>query len=149
MNEGVKWSYFNKFQKIIDKYMPLRGEGETHASQIVTAINRLIYKWYNDGDVYDNTYALHGWANDLSSFANWLDSYVFDTKFILSLIKEVTCEQDYELILKELADRCLNEKFLSQYNKDVKVGSIFNCEGKYKFIYYEEDDELEDEDEEM
>ena len=150
MQKGVKWSYFNKFVKIIDKYMPSHGEGETHASQIVTAINMLIYKWYNDGDVYDNSYALHGWANDLSSFANWLDKYVFETKFILPLIKEVTCEQDYELILKELADRCLNEKFLSQYNEDKKLGSIYDCDGKYKFVFYEEDeDDFEEEDEEM
>ena len=69
---SVDWSYFDKFDGIIDKYLPTKGEGETKATQIVTAINKLIYKWYNDGDVFDNTYHLEGWANDLSDYANWL-----------------------------------------------------------------------------
>ena len=68
--ESVNWGSFNKFEDIIHKYMPAMGEGETLASQAVTAINKLIYKWYNDGDVYDNRYSLQGWANDLSSYAN-------------------------------------------------------------------------------
>ena len=45
--------YFDKFEALVDKYMPMRGEGETAASQIVTAVNKLIYKWYNDGDVFE------------------------------------------------------------------------------------------------
>ena len=80
MQEGVEWDYFDKFQKIIDKYMSSNGEGETKASQVVTAINKLIYKWYNDGDVFDNTHHLKGWWNDLSSYANWLYKNVFESK---------------------------------------------------------------------
>ena len=51
LKESVDWGYFNKFEDTIDKYMPSSGEGETMASQIATAINKLVYKWYNDGDV--------------------------------------------------------------------------------------------------
>ena len=70
----VDWSYYDKpeFKAINSEYLPARGEGETKATQIVTAVNKLVYKWYNDGDVFDNTGALSGWANDLSSYANWL-----------------------------------------------------------------------------
>lgn len=67
---SVSWSYFRRFDEIIDKYLPASGEGENMASQIVTAVNKLIYKWYNDGDVYDNTGYLEGWANDISDYAN-------------------------------------------------------------------------------
>ena len=74
--EGVSWDYYNKFKDINEKYLPDEGEGDTLASQIVTAINKLVYKWYNDGDVFDNVNSgLQGWANDLSSYANWLDKY--------------------------------------------------------------------------
>ena len=52
--EHVDESAFDKFEPIIDKYMPDIGEGDSLASQMVTAVNKLIYKWYNDGDVYDN-----------------------------------------------------------------------------------------------
>ena len=86
LKESVDWDYFDKFEPIINKYMPDRGEGETMASQIVTAVNKLVYKWYNDGDVYDNTYILEGWANDLSDYANWLYKYVPKTQYTLELI---------------------------------------------------------------
>lgn len=35
--------YFRKFKKINDKYLPDYGEGNTFASQAVTAVNKLIY----------------------------------------------------------------------------------------------------------
>ena len=70
---ATNWDYFDRFEGIEDKYLPVQGEGETKASQIVTAVAKLVYKWYNDGDVFDNTHHLEGWANDLSDYANWLD----------------------------------------------------------------------------
>ena len=69
---AVDWGYYDKFDGLNDKYLPISGEGETKATQIVTAVSKLVYKWYNDGDVFDNTFHLEGWANDLSSYANWL-----------------------------------------------------------------------------
>ena len=69
---AVDWGYYDKFDGLMDKYLPMHGEGETKATQIVTAVNKLVYKWYNDGDVFDNTLHLEGWANDLSDYANWL-----------------------------------------------------------------------------
>ena len=69
--EGVSWDYYKKFKDINEKYLPDEGEGDTLASQIVIAINKLVYKWYNDGGVYDNVNSgLRGWADDLSSYAN-------------------------------------------------------------------------------
>ena len=72
--------YFNKFKQINDSYLPDTGEGDTMATQICTAVNKLIYGWYNDGDVYDNTYMIDGWCNDLSSYANWLYGHVSASK---------------------------------------------------------------------
>ena len=72
----ASWSAFDEFDGICDQYLPSRGEGDTMASQIVTAINKLIYKWFNDGDVYDNSYFIQGWCNDISSYANWLYEYI-------------------------------------------------------------------------
>ena len=72
---AVDWGYYDKFDGINDKYLPVYSEGETKATQIVTAVNKLVYKYYNDGDVFDNTRYLSGWANDLSDYANWLYKY--------------------------------------------------------------------------
>ena len=141
MTESVDWDYYNKFEEITDKYMSNQGEGDTLASQIVTAINKLVYKWYNDGDVYDNVHSgLSGWANDLSSYANWLYKYCEEAKPILYDIYGMGDESDYETLLQELADACLNEEFLKEFEKP-KQGSIYNCDGPFEFSEYSEDEE--------
>lgn len=142
---AVDWSYYDKteFEAINNKFLPLQGEGDTKATQIVTAVNKLIYKWYNDGDVYDNTYNLEGWGNDLSSYANWLAENVSSVKWILHGIAGCDDEGDYEDLLKELADKLLDEAFLVEQNKIEKIGTVYECDGKFKFEEYLEEDEEE------
>ena len=144
LTESVDWDYYDKFEDLINKYMPDQGEGETLASQIVTAVNKLIYKWYNDGDVFDNVNSgLQGWANDLSSYANWLYKYApGDAPSILKNIYGMGEESDYETLLKELADNLLDENLLDSLEKS-KQGSIYDCNGPFKFSEYYEDDEDE------
>lgn len=133
---NVEWSYFNRFEKITDKYMPSVGEGETKASQLVTAINKLVYKWYNDGDVYDNTNWLDGWANDLSSYANWIYKNYPESQAILDNITNAKTNGEYEQILKQLADTFLKESFLTEENKKSATGTIYKCEGNFRFENY-------------
>lgn len=148
---AVDWGYYDKFEDVNDKYLPYKGEGTTKATQIVTAVTKLIYKYYNDGDVFDNTHYLKGWANDLSDYANWL-YYHTDTRNILDKIAHCINDEKYEDLLKELADKLLNEEYLAEQNEIEKVETIYNCVGKFKFVdeeegyedYYDED---EDEDE--
>lgn len=140
---SVQWDYYDKFESVTEKYLPDVSEGNTKATQIVTAVNKLVYKWYNDGDVFDNTKYLGGWANDLSDYANWLDKCT-DLKVsgILVKIKDCYNDSDYEDLLKELADTMLDEEYLAEQNKFDKVGTIYDCDGKYKFVesYDDEDD---------
>lgn len=150
LTEGVEWSSFNKFNDIVDKYMPDSGEGDTLASQIVTAVNKLVYKWYNDGDVYDNVHSgLSGWANDLSSYANWLYKYCKPAE-ILKEIYDINDGSEYEDLLMDLATKCLNVEFLNSMEKP-KQGSIYNCDGPFEFKedYGDEEDEEYDEQEKL
>lgn len=128
----VDVSYFDKFKNVNEKYLPDRGEGDTKATQIVAAVNKLVYKWYNDGDVFDNTHHLNGWCNDLSSYANWLDKHVSEAKIIMHKITKCINYSQYEDLLKELADTLLDENYLSQ-NEFKKIGTIYECEGCFKF----------------
>jgi hypothetical protein len=130
---AIEWDYFDKFEEIVDKYLPIRGEGITKATQIVTAVNKLIYKWYNDGDVFDNTYWLDGWANDLSSYANWLARYTEKAKEILDKITICYDSDDYEDLLSRLADALLDEEYLAKQNEIEAEGTIYECDGKFKF----------------
>lgn len=131
---AVRWSYFDKFEELIDKYMPACGEGETVASQAVTAVNKLVYKWYNDGDVFDNTSAhgLQGWVNDLSSYANWLTEHT-DKADCLYAIFDIETQSEYEDLLKELADTVLDEEWLKSVESKKAEGSIYECEGSFHF----------------
>ena len=138
---AVNWDYFDRFEKVISNYLPNYGEGDTIASQAVTAVMKLVYKWYNDGDVFDNTKYLEGWANDLSSYANWLYNHT-DRAKMLENIFVISTGSEYEDLLKELADNILDESWLSTQNKP-KEGSIYQCNGKFKFVEYGFDEDEE------
>ena len=138
---SVDWSYFDKFKEINEKYLPDRGEGESYATQVVTAVNKLIYKWYNDGDVYDNTHSMDGWCNDLSSYANWLYAYSDClVQNILLQIFDISTEGEYEDLLKELADMLLDSKNLEVASKADAMGSIYKCDGPFRFEDPEKDE---------
>lgn len=151
MTDCVDWGYFRKFDGINDDYLPDSGEGEDMATQIVTAVNKLIYKWYNDGDVFDNQHTCLGWANDLSSYANWLYTYVPESKKILLKVFEAYTEESYSLLLKELADTLLDDDLLEEYAHSNFVdettprtqGTIYECDGPFAFDE-ESTDEYED-----
>ena len=140
---AVDWGYYDKFETLFDKYLPDRGEGETKATQIVTAVCKLVYKWYNDGDVFDNSYVLEGWANDLSDYANWLWEHT-EADGILDKVINCYNNSDYEDLLKELTDKLMDEEYLEKENEIEKVGTIYNCEGKFQFVEHDEEDEWED-----
>lgn len=150
---SVDWGYYDKFDGINDKYLPIQGEGSTKATQIVTCVNKLVYKWYNDGDVFDNTKHLEGWANDLSSYANWLYHHTTEeVQKILDTIYDCYTDSDYEDLLQKLTDKLLDEKYLAEQNKFEKEFTVYDYDGKFKFVEFEEDEEdyydWEDEEEE-
>lgn len=145
----VRWEYFNKFSTLEDKYLPSCGEGENMAEQIVTAVCKIIYKWYNDGDVYDNTGRMYSWCNDISSYANWLRENT-DAKAILDRIFDCAGRDDYEELLKDLANKLIDEEYLGAMEQRRNIGSIYEATGPYKFEYSDDDeeDDYEDYDEE-
>lgn len=137
---SVPWSYYNtkETEEVEAKYLPRDGEGKTFAQQIMTAISKLIYKYYNDGDRYDFSN-----GNDMTSYANWLYKYVPGAAQILEKTK--TSIDSYEEVLKELNDKYLNFDYLDKVASESTKGSIYDCDGPF---YYEEDDYDEDEEEE-
>lgn len=140
---SVAWSYYDTplINSINEKYLPDNGEGDTLATQMVTAINKLIYKWYNDGDVFDNNYGMEGWANDLSSYANWLYKYIPFTRMALDQIYDCFNSNEYEELLKELANICLDSEFVEQLAEKPKQGSVYDCDGPFSFKDYDDDED--------
>lgn len=142
---SVDWSYYNapKFKEVEDAYLPATGEGDTMANQMITAVTKLVYKWYNDGDVFDNNYGMEGWANDLSSYANWLYRFIDGTASILNQIRDCYNDNEYEGLLQDLADYCFSPDVITLYADQPKAGSIYNCDGPFEFTEYSEDEEDE------
>lgn len=148
--ESVSWDYYDnqRFHDINAKYLPSSGEGDTLATQAVTAVNKLVYKWYNDGDIYDNSnpVGMTGWANDLSSYANWLAQNIDGAKDILDGIFNLSYgdKSSYENLLRNLNDLVMDEEYLDQLNSQPKDGSVYNCSGDYS---WDESRNYDDEDE--
>lgn len=129
---------------ILEDYLPNQGEGNTLASQIATAVNRLMYKWYNDGDVYDNTswYWVDGF-NNVSSYANWLYKYVPETRKILDRVFRISDTKEYEDILDDLLLAVSDAEDLENWHKQRKKGTIYDCDGPYHFEELDIDEEDE------
>ena len=141
---AVDWGYYEKFDRVMKEYLPDMGEGETMATQMVTAVNKLVFKWYNDGDVFDNVNSpMTGWCNDLSSYANWLNKYITAAGGILDGILDCFNGDEYEDLLKELADTLLDHEKVEALSANPAKGSIYDCSGPFKF-----DEHWDDEDEE-
>lgn len=140
----LDWDDFDQFAPIINKYMPSIGEGETMASQAATAVNKLVYKWFNDGDVFDNVMGnLQGWTNDLSSYANWLLKHCPErSEEILFDISKCLIDSDYTDLLFRLAQAIIDPEYLKGLAEKPKTDCIYKCEGPFRF------DEGMDEDEE-
>lgn len=150
-NGGVDWSYFDRFEDICEYtwnggYLPLEGQGDNVAQQLCTCINKIIYKWYNDGDVYDNVmnYSLSGWVNDLSSYANWMACNIEGAKDILMKIGDADGSAGYEKILKEIADKYLVKDVMEGYEKFPVKGSIYDCDGPFEFREVRDDEDEDD-----
>lgn len=139
---AVNWDYYEaeRFEELDNIYLPATGEGETMATQAVTALNKLIFKWYNDGDVYDNTYLLSGWCNDLSSYANWLHKNIPEVGEILEGIAYCQTEGDYEDMLQTAADVLFDGKYLEELNQKPATGTIYKCDGVFRWVEEWEED---------
>lgn len=132
----IGWTKFVRFNTILDKYMSDYGEGDNMASQITAAINKIIFKYYNTGDIFDTTYNLLGMFEDLSDYANWL--YINAKITELDEIKIIKTEEEYEELLYKIASKYLTDGFLSQYKDKPAVDSIYKMKGPFKYVYHKQ-----------
>lgn len=134
-------SSFDVF-KDMAKYLPASGEGETMATQAWTAISKLVYRYYNGGDLPDNYSNIHlknEYGNDVSTYANWLDNNIIPT-FYTSYIN-LQSEQAYENLLLTVA-RYVADNIKSGKLDKPMVDSIYTASGP--FIFKEEQEDYED-----
>lgn len=55
--EDESWGgSYPKFNKLTDKYMPKTGESDNELGEMLRSINRVAYRYYNDGDMWNKGY---------------------------------------------------------------------------------------------
>lgn len=133
-----QWEDFNRFTVVDDKYLPQEGQGTSKAQQVCTAVSKIVYRWFNDGDVYDNTSGLRGWGNDLSPYANWLFEHTGAGDMLLR-VHECYTDEDYTQLLFELCEEFMNFEYLDAVADKPAEGSIYKCDGP--FVFEEEEEE--------
>lgn len=117
----------SSYSILTDKYLPVDGQGENKASQLVTAVNKIIYGWYNNGDT------ISGDGNDLTSYANWIDQHIKEPE-IRKILKDDyidyidTCYLS-EIILP-LIKFVFREDFLEGLASQETEGDIYECNGR-------------------
>lgn len=135
-----EWEDFDRWSYVINKYMLPRGEGETMASQTVTACNTIVYEWYNNGGMFDTSCRVMRPWNDISDRANWLyEHHGWAIKAILSSVSDVKNFRDYTDLIYALCEVALDEYYLRDLAKRPKEGSIYECSGRFSCEDYEDD----------
>ena len=90
-----------KFDEFFDRYVPINGSANTLGGEIVRAINRIVYRYYNDGDTVDrycgNEY------NHLRACDTFLKTYC-PAYYSLSNINEFEYEKNLCDRLKKVFD---------------------------------------------
>lgn len=120
----VRWSDYDQFEDILNRYLPEDGQGDTRAEQAVTAINKLVYAFYNNGAVIADT--LPEYDPNLESYATWLRKHT-SSRAVLLLVKLEDAEDtdSYANYLYELTDYLLDEPKLRTLSKYNTVGDIY------------------------
>lgn len=133
VKSSVDWSEFDtpESNEINEMYLPNEGEGDTMATQAVTAVNKLISQWYNNGEVFDNRGGFGSTVNECSSYANWLANYVDGAEDILEFTCDTNFESHYEDGLKRLFDFVFNKSLLEELANKPAVSSIYDETGSF------------------
>ena len=128
---AFSWDDASKYSEVLDQYLPNVGEGDTIATQASTAVSRIGYRWFNDGDTI--------WTDECQSCADWLYENIDGVKPVIDSLNEYmfACMPSinrklYDLYgdkLKEIIDAVADENLLKELNDRPLAGSIYNCEG--------------------
>jgi hypothetical protein len=121
-------------EPLYDKLVPGNGDAETVEGEMLRAINRIIYRYYNDGDEYFTGYGIEtaGPAHSFLVNANHPLRAV-----VAKIFKEGT---DYEKTIKDVLISILDyiESKEGEYTKNT-LGGIFDYEPEF-----EEEDDYDD-----
>ena len=108
------------YEALFDEYVPACGKAKTLGGEILRAISRIVYRYYNDGDTVWHYYG--GTYNYLITADEFLDAYVDGYESL----KSIAFGKMYEDVL------CANLKTCLDYV--VKYPKVFETPNERDFI---------------
>jgi len=134
-------------EPLYDKLVPGQGDAETIEGEMLRAINRIIYRFYNDGDKY-----FQGYGTETAGPAH---SFLVNANHplksaMVKLFDEPSGDNSYERMLKDVLDMILDyiESRQGKYSKNT-LGGMFNYEPEFEeeeeddddYDYYDDEDD--------
>ena len=141
---------------LFDKLVPSSGDSETVEGELIRAINRIIYRWFNDGDYFYQGYGIET-AGGAHSFLINSKQIPFDLQSTLTSIfnkAEGAPEDGYERLIKFALEKVVDHVEATPEDEYTKLDrGMFDFEPEYEEDLYDEEedddyyDEYEDEEE--
>jgi len=134
-------------EPLYDKLVPGQGDAETVEGEMLRAINRIVYRFYNDGDKY-----FEGYGTETAGPAH---SFLVNANHplksaMVKLFDEPSGDNSYERMLKDVLDMILDyiESRQGKYTKNT-LGGMFNYEPEFEeeeeddddYDYYDDEDD--------
>ena len=146
LNEFVGKELEDRNEPLYDKLVAGMGKSETVEGEMLRAINRIAYRYYNDGDEY-----MRGYGTETAGPAH---SFLVNASHPLkSLVSTLFSKgTDYEQTIKDVLDAILDyiESRQGKYTPN-NVGDMFDYEPEFENDEFEEEDydDYDDEDDYM
>ena len=135
LNEFVGKELEDRNEPLYDKLVAGMGKSETVEGEMLRAINRIAYRYYNDGDEY-----MRGYGTETAGPAH---SFLVNASHPLkSLVSTLFSKgTDYEQTIKDVLDAILDyiESRQGKYTPN-NVGDMFDYEPEFEDDEYEEED---------
>jgi hypothetical protein len=138
LNEFVGKELEDRNEPLYNELVPGQGDAETVEGEMLRAINRIIYRFYNDGDKY-----FQGYGTETAGPAH---SFLVNANHplrsaMVRIFNEPSEDDSYERMIKDALDIILDhiESRQGKYTKNT-MGGIFDFESEFE----EEDDDYDD-----
>ena len=149
LKEFIKKELEDRNKPLYAKLVPRSDKAETLEGEMLRAINRIIYRYFNSGDKYYEGYGTET-AGPAHSFL--VNARHPQRSAMNQLFKEFVSDAEYERILNDVLDVILDhiESRQGKYTKNT-LGDIFDYDPEFEDMEEEEDpydyyDEEEDDD---
>lgn len=123
--------------ELFDLYVPNMGAANTIGGECVRALNRVVYRYYNDGDITGHGYGVETVSNQLG----YLVKLISDVSDIAAdLISYTDCCPGYVNALDDLIYKTLSCLFNNSDLFDIANTEDSNEDGYWEFIFDNEDE---------